>query len=88
MDISKIAKQQLADYRNINPGTCFNEDDFSLSINEAYAVQQAVVGLRLKEGEKVIGYKLDVLALEQQKFLVCGGPFEALCSKVRFMKAV
>ena len=57
MDISKIAKQQLADYRSINPGTCFNKDDFSLSINEAYAVQEAVVGLRLEEGETVIGYK-------------------------------
>ena len=60
MDISKIANQQLADYRSINPGTCFNKDDFSLSINEAYAVQEAVVGLRLEEGETVIGYKVAV----------------------------
>lgn len=74
MDISKIAKQQLADYRNINPGTCFNEDDFSLSINEAYAVQEAVVGLRLKEGETVIGYKVGCTGPGTTKLFGMQGP--------------
>ena len=74
MDISKIAKQQLADYRKINPGTCFNEDDFSLSINEAYAVQEAVVGLRLKEGETVIGYKVGCTGPGTTKLFGMQGP--------------
>ena len=57
MNINEIAKRQLRDYRNINPGTCFSTDNFDLSINEAYAVQEAVVELRSQEGETVIGYK-------------------------------
>ena len=74
MDISKIAKQQLADYRSINPGTCFNKDDFSLSINEAYAVQEAVVGLRLEEGETVIGYKVGCTGPGTTKLFGMRGP--------------
>ena len=46
MNINKIAKRQLRDYRNINPGTCFSTDNFDLSIDEAYALQEAVVELR------------------------------------------
>jgi 2-keto-4-pentenoate hydratase len=57
-NIQKIAHRQLQDYRNINPGMCFNDEKFSLSINEAYAVQDAVVDLRAAEGEAVIGFKI------------------------------
>ena len=57
-NIQKIAHRQLQDYRNINPGMCFNDEKFSLSINEAYAVQDAVVDLRSAEGEAVIGFKI------------------------------
>ena len=74
MDIRKIAKQQLADYRSINPGTCFNKNDFSLSINEAYAVQEAVVGLRLEEGETVIGYKVGCTGPGTTKLFGMQGP--------------
>ena len=74
MDISKIAEQQLADYRSINPGTYFNKDDFSLSINEAYAVQEAVVGLRLEEGETVIGYKVGCTGPGTTKLFGMQGP--------------
>ena len=74
MDISKIANQQLADYRSSNPGTCFNKDDFSLSINEAYAVQEAVVGLRLEEGETVIGYKVGCTGPGTTKLFGMQGP--------------
>ena len=37
---------------------CFNDEKFSLSINEAYSVQDAVVDLRAAEGEAVIGFKI------------------------------
>ena len=53
--IGKIASRQLRDFRNITPGMCFGEEGFSLTVDEAYAVQEAVVNLRGGEGDKVIG---------------------------------
>jgi len=74
MDISKIANQQLMDYKSINPGTCFSKENFSLSISEAYAVQEAVVGLRLNEGETVIGYKVGCTGPGTTKLFGMQGP--------------
>ena len=81
MDISKIAKQQLRDYRNINPGTCFSKGDFSLSINESYAVQEAVVSLRLEEGETVIGYKVGCTGPGTTKLFGMWGPIRGTLFK-------
>ena len=88
MNINKIAKRQLRDYRNINPGTCFSTDNFDLSIDEAYALQEAVVELRSQEGETVIGYKVGVLDLVPQNFLVWRALFVEPYLTVRFMKVV
>jgi 2-keto-4-pentenoate hydratase len=74
MNINKIAKRQLRDYRNINPGTCFSTDNFDLSINEAYAVQEAVVELRSQEGETVIGYKVGCTGPGTTKLFGMEGP--------------
>ena len=49
--ISEIANRQLTDFRNTTPGMCFSEKAFTLKISEAYAVQDALVSLRVKEGE-------------------------------------
>ena len=74
MQVSKIASRQLRDYRSINPGTCFSDKDFILSINEAYAVQEAVVDLRVKEGETVIGYKVGCTGPGTTKLFGMQGP--------------
>ena len=73
-NIQKIAHRQLQDYRNINPGMCFNDEKFSLSINEAYAVQDAVVDLRAAEGEAVIGFKIGCTGPGTTKLFGMQGP--------------
>ena len=78
MQISKIASRQLKDYRSINPGTCFCDEGFSLSINQAYAVQKAVADLRLKEGETVIGYKIGCTGPGTTKLFGMQGPIRGM----------
>ena len=73
-NIQKIAHRQLQDYRNVNPGTCFGEKNFSLSIREAYEVQDAVVGLRSSEGESVIGFKVGCTGPGTTKLFGMTGP--------------
>ena len=73
-NLDDLAKKQLEDYRQVNPGTCFAEENFELSIDEAYAIQDAVVGLRLKEGEKVIGYKVGCTGPGTTKLFGMKGP--------------
>jgi 2-keto-4-pentenoate hydratase len=57
-NIRELARRQLNDYQANSPGTCFSDHNFNLSVNEAYALQDAVTNLRIKEGERVIGYKV------------------------------
>ena len=73
-NIQKIARRQLHDYRNINPGTCFSDENFNLSIREAYAVQDAVVDLRSAEGEAVIGFKVGCTGPGTTKLFGMSGP--------------
>ena len=73
-NIQKIARRQLQDYRNINPGTCFSDENFSLSIREAYVVQDAVADLRSAEGEGVIGFKVGCTGPGTTKLFGMNGP--------------
>ena len=73
-NIQKIARRQLHDYRNINPGTCFSDENFNLSIREAYAVQDAVADLRSAEGEGVIGFKVGCTGPGTTKLFGMNGP--------------
>ena len=54
----KLSLRQLSDYRNNNPGTCFDDSDFILDMNSAYELQDTVTDLRVTEGEDIIGYKV------------------------------
>ena len=72
--ISKIANRQLRDFRNTTPGMCFSDRDFTLEIGEAYAVQDALVSLRVKEGESVIGYKVGCTGPGTTKLFGMQGP--------------
>lgn len=57
-DIEQLAARQLSDYRSGNPGTCFLEPGFTIDPVTAYKVQDAVTGLRVNDGARVIGYKV------------------------------
>ncbi len=56
--MKQLALKQLSDYRNNNPGTCFDDLDFILDMNSAYELQDTVTDLRVTEGEDIIGYKV------------------------------
>ena len=73
-NLDDLARKQLDDYREVNPGTCFGEENFKLTIDEAYAIQDAVVGLRLNEGEKVVGYKVGCTGQGTTKLFGMKGP--------------
>ena len=79
--ISKIANRQLTDFRNTTPGMCFNDSDFTLEIGEAYAVQDAVVSLRVNEGESVIGYKVGCTGPGTIKLFGMQGPIRGTLFK-------
>ena len=56
--IEHLAHRQLLDYQSNNPGTCFSEPGFSITLAAAYHLQDAVTRLRVEAGESVIGYKV------------------------------
>jgi len=47
-NLVELARRQLINYNYVNPGTCYGEESFALTIEEAYAVQDAVVSLRVE----------------------------------------
>lgn len=54
----ELAEQQLRDYRAREPGTCFARTGFALDPPAAYLLQDAVVGMRVADGERVTGFKV------------------------------
>lgn len=54
--LAAIARRQLADYRARTPGSYFSTG--TLTVEEAYAVQDRVTALREAEGEQICGYKV------------------------------
>jgi 2-keto-4-pentenoate hydratase len=74
LDFNELAARQLRDYRNVNPGTCFANPDFELSIDSAYQLQDAVAGLRLKEGDAVAGYKIGCIGEDIKSQFGIEGP--------------
>ena len=77
--ISEIANRQLTDFRNITPGMCFSEKAFTLKISEAYAVQDALVNLRVNDGDSVIGYKVGCTGPGTTKLFGIQGQFVERC---------
>ena len=79
--ISEIANRQLTDFRNTTPGMCFSEKGFTLKISEAYAVQDALVNLRVNEGDSVIGYKVGCTGPGTIKLFGIQGPIRGTLFK-------
>ena len=67
-DIEALARNQLDDYRNINPGTCFSEPTFEISVTEAYQIQDAVTDRKSTRLNSSHGYNsYAVLCLKKTK---------------------
>ena len=64
--IEQLAHRQLSDYQCNNPGTCFSEPGFNMTVAAAYQLQDEVTRLRVEAGESVIGYKVGCTGLEQK----------------------
>jgi 2-keto-4-pentenoate hydratase len=56
--LKALADRQWRDYRARQPGTCFADPDFVLSLAEAYELQDIVAKLRTADGDRLIGYKV------------------------------
>lgn len=56
--LDALAGRMWRDFQARRPGTCFADPELSLSLDEAYALQDAVRALRLAAGDRVIGYKV------------------------------
>ncbi|MDC0955321.1 hypothetical protein OAR83_02350 [Alphaproteobacteria bacterium] len=56
--IEHLAHRQLLDYQSNNPGTCFSEPGFNITVADAYHLQDAVTRIRVEAGKSVIGYKV------------------------------
>jgi 2-keto-4-pentenoate hydratase len=56
--LAELADRQWRDYRRRQPGTCFADPDFDLSLAGAYELQDAVAKLRIASGDRLIGYKV------------------------------
>jgi 2-keto-4-pentenoate hydratase len=57
-ETEQLANRQWRDYRARQPGTCFADPDFALSLAAAYELQDAVAKLRVASGDRLIGYKV------------------------------
>ena len=79
--ISEIANRQLTDFRNTTPGMCFSEKAFTLKISEAYAVQDAMVNLRVNDGDSVIRYKIGCTGPGTTKLFGIQGPIRGTLFK-------
>jgi len=56
--LQDLADRQWRDYCTRQPGTCFADPGFVLSLAEAYELQDAVAKLRIAAGDRLVGYKV------------------------------
>lgn len=75
--IDGLSERQLADLRRLTPGTCFADPEFSLSLQDAYALQDAVTLRRREQGESVAGYKVGCTGASVRAQFGMDGPIRA-----------
>jgi hypothetical protein len=56
--LAELADRQWRDYRRRQPGACFADPQFDLSLAAAYELQDGVAKLRVASGDRLIGYKV------------------------------
>ncbi len=74
VSIERLAIRQLEDWVRLTPGTYFGEPGASLSLAEAYQVQERIVELRVANGERIGGYKLGCLGPKIRATFGMDGP--------------
>ena len=56
-ELERDAQEILNDYDLKNPSVLF-KNNINISIVDAYKIQSIVTNIRIKRGEKVVGYKI------------------------------
>ena len=72
--LAQLADRQWRDYRRRQPGTCFADPQFDLSLAAAYELQDAVAKLRFASGDRLIGYKVGCTGLGTTQQFGMQGP--------------
>ena len=72
--LAELADRQWRDYRRRQPGTCFADPQFDLSLAAAYELQDAVAKLRFASGDRLIGYKVGCTGLGTTQQFGMQGP--------------
>ena len=67
--LDEIARRQLADYDACAPGSQFADRQFSLTVDQAYAVQIRMARSRTARGEEIAGYKIGCVSRTIQRQL-------------------
>ena len=78
LTIEELAARQIADYRRLTPGTFFGEQREPLTLEEAYRAQEEVSRLRVRNGERVAGYKVGCTSAEIERLFGLRGPIYAV----------
>jgi len=69
MNLRETAIRLLQDYDAHQTGTMFDRPDLNLTLDDAYALQFEVAGLRQGRGEHIAGYKIGCISDTMQKQL-------------------
>ena len=78
LTVEELAARQIADYRRLTPGTFFGEQREPLTLEEAYRAQQEISRLRVRDGEKIAGYKVGCTSAEIERLFGLRGPIYAV----------
>ena len=65
-ELESYAQKILNDYDTKNPSILF-KNNINISVVDAYKIQSIVTNLRIKRGEKLIGYKIGSISKQTQK---------------------
>jgi 2-keto-4-pentenoate hydratase len=87
VSFEQLALRQLEDLARLTPGTYFNLPDRSLSLDEAYTVQERIVALRVANGEQIGGYKLGCLGPKIRAAFGMDGPIRGTLFRNEFHRS-
>ena len=65
-DLDTFSNKILEDYDNKNPSSIF-KDKIKITNEDALIIQSNVAKLRVKRGDKIIGYKIGCVSKDTQK---------------------
>ena len=75
--LKSLAARQWDDYGRNEPGSAFADPEFSLTLDEAYAVQIETARLRCAAGDAVAGYKIGCIGAGVVEQFGMSGPIHA-----------